>query len=415
MMVGYHSTVELAAAAFINSITGGPVVMVIGYSTHIGVLVAQSLGREHGRLAGRILRHGLISNFIISLILVAGLEIINSHLYWFHQTSEVENTAHGFLSCMTISVVPLALFNALRQYADGLQVTLPSMLVIIGSVIVNTICNYFLIFGHGGAPELGLVGAGIGTLIARTLMFIAMALYVVRARRFRNYRDGLFGKKIEWHYLFSGFKIGAPSALQNLFEAGIFFFVAFMMGWIGTEPLAANQTVMSLVAVLYMLPLGLSIATSVRVGEATGRGDPMSARRIGFAALATSLVATSLCAVFLVLCRNLLPRLFTNDLNVIAIAQGLYVIAGFFQIFDGTQAVLVGALRGMSDVKVPTLVMFIAYWALGAPLAYFAGFTLKFGHIGVWVGLALSVVANAIGLTFRFDRISSHRIRVPKP
>ena len=414
IMVGHHSTVELAAAAFVNSLCGAPLVIIFGFTTNIGVLVAQAVGRNGGGQAGRILRHGFVLNLTIALILMLALGLLNQHLELFSQPADVTAHAHSFLHYISMSLLPLALFNAFRQFSDGLQITLPPMLITVFGVILNTTINWFLIFGHSGAPEMGLAGAGIATLISRWVMLIILFIVIVRDERYKKYIGGLWGRTYEMAIFSRNFGIGAPSDFQYLFESGAFYAVAIMMGWIGTSTLAANQIVMSLVALLYMFPLSISIATSVRVGEATGRKDPFATRVIGFSSLYLSFAVTFICALILFFGRLVLPLFFTGDLDVIHITGDLFVIAGFFQIFDGTQCVLVGALRGMSDVKVPTAWMFFAYWVVGISLAYGCGFTLHYGYLGIWTGLALSVVISALGLTYRFDRISSRHIHNSK-
>jgi multidrug resistance protein, MATE family len=410
MMVGHHSTVELAAAAFVNNLCGPPIVIIIGFTTHVGVLVAQAVGHNGGENSGKILRHSLLWNILISLTLILVLEILNHHLEIFGQPPEVVAVSHTFLHLMSWSLLPFALFNSFRQYSDGLQKTVPPMVITVFGVAINTTLNWFLIYGHGGMPELGIAGAGIATLIARTIMFALLFVLVSRGDVYKKFRGELFGRAIDMKLVRSGLNIGAPSALQYLFESGIFYFAAMMMGWLGTLPLAANQIVMSMIIVLYMFPLSISIATSVRVGEAVGQKDAGAARAIGFGSLYLSTLVTFVCAVLMIGGRTFWPHLFTADEKVIFIASDLFVVAGFFQIFDGAQCVLVGALRGINDVRIPTLMMFISYWGCGATLAYIFGLKLGYGHLGIWAGLAFSVVATALMLIYRFEVVSRRRL-----
>jgi MATE family multidrug resistance protein len=410
MMVGHHSTVELAAAALVNSLCGAPMVILNGFSIHIGVLVAQRMGRNEGSTAGQILRHGLVFNLALGLLMVGLLESLNQHLDWLHQPADVTAHAHVFLHWMTLSLLPLALFNCFRQYSDGLQKTLPPMLIVLLGMILNTILNWFFIFGHGGAPEWGLAGAGLATFLARTVMFVFSFAWVTRGRRYRIHLEGFWDFLFERKTFAMAFKLGGASALQHLFSSGVFYFAAILMGWLGTSTLAAHQTVMSLINLLYMLPLSVALATSVRAGEATGRGDFSLVRRVTLGSLALSLGVMAGSALFLLFGRFALPQLFTADETVIGLAAELFMIAGIFQIFDGAQVVLINALRGMNDVVAPTLGLFVAYWVVGGSLAYTSGILLNRGQTGVWGGLAVATATSALYLANRFDRLSRSKL-----
>jgi len=277
------------------------------------------------------------------------------------------------------------------------------MIMMIGDVGLNALLNWMLIWGHWGVPALGLVGSGLATLIARTVAVVVMGVWMRRSATFAEIR-AVPKSGVQRERFRALFGMGLPAAGSLLFESGAFGAASLMMGWLGATQLAAHQVALSCASFTFMFPLGLSIAVSMRVSRALGEGRRDAVRAIGFGALGmSSVIMLSFASVF-VFAGHLLARGFSLDPDVIALATQLLVIAAIFQLFDGAQVVGAGALRGLTDVKVPTLITFTAYWALAIPGAYFVGIRGGWGATGIWTALAAGLAFAAISLGVRFRR-----------
>jgi multidrug resistance protein, MATE family len=411
IMVARHSTVELAASAFVNNVFVIALVLIFGFSSALSALVAQARGRGEQNTAGLILKHGLTCLLIFSLICMFALEFLNTNIHLFHQTEEVAAASKVFMRLMTWSLLPMAFYVAFRHYSDGLEKTmLPTVILSIGFVI-NTVLNYCLIYGNWGAPELGLKGAGIATLVARIFMAVSIAIIIFSKSSHKEYIQSFWHGRFSKSLFTQVLKLGTPTAMQMLFEVGLFAGCGVMMGWLGTKTIAAHQVVMSLATISFMFPLSISIATSIRCGEFTGKHDWAAVRRIGRSSIYFTLFMTGAWALLFIFCRQPISYLFTNDPDVVAIASEIFLFAAFFQLFDGTQSVLIGILRGSSDVKVPTIITFVVYWIISAPLAYGLTAFGNMGFRGIWSVLALSLVLSSTLLVARFEWLMNKKTR----
>jgi MATE family multidrug resistance protein len=285
--------------------------------------------------------------------------------------------------------------------------------IVIGCNFVNIAGNYLLIYGHGGFPQLGLNGAGWATLLSRIVMGISLALFIYLAPRFRRYRPGfrignysrkLFNKMLH---------IGLPAGLQFIFEVAAFDFSLVMMGWLGTHMLAAHQIAINLATISYMTTSGLAAAAAIRVSNELGKKNPAALRQAGFALIGMAATFMTLWAILFILGKNWLPMLYVDDLDVARIAGPLIIIAGLFQLSDGLQVVCIGALRGLQDVKVPSVFIFISYWIIGLPLGYWLGFVMGMGGVGIWTGLLIGLTLTAAAMLIRFHYQSRNIADVP--
>jgi MATE family multidrug resistance protein len=313
-----------------------------------------------------------------------------------------------YLIITALSLLPFMFFQTFRQYAEGLSLTRTAMAITLSANLLNVLLNYLLIYGYGPVPALGLNGAGVATLASRMIMAVAMMIYVLRAPWFRW--PPLRLRSLQRRLAIRMLKIGVPTGFQYIFEVGAFSFASIMMGWLGTQALAAHQIALSLAAVSYMVATGLAAAATVRVGNQLGRRDMPNLRRVGNSALLMSTVLMGASAGVFLLLNDTLPTLYVDEAPVIDLAASLLVIAAFFQLSDGVQAVALGILRGMADVKIPTLITLIAYWGVGLPVAYGLAFLLGWGATGVWVGLLISLTLAAVLLVLRFRRLSAQRV-----
>lgn len=406
-MVGAVGYKELAAAALVNSVVNIPFVLGIGVTISVSQLVSMANGQRNGFLVSHYLFNGFILSGVTAILIALGLTFGRNILFHLGQDPEVAALAVPYLQLMGISVIPMLLFMALKQFTDGLEYTKTAMIISLTAIPLNFFLNWLLIFGHFGFPRLELVGAGLGTLISRIIVFIALIIVVLRHKLFRKYI--IIGKR-QWFLNRKTWKdllyIGIPSSLQVGMESGAFAVSAILIGTIGAREQAAHQIAMSMVALTFMVSLGLSQAGSIRVSNSFGRRDLPLLRLIGKTTFITALIYGALCAIGLIAFRSYIPYMFTQDAAVIEITLGLLLLAGIFQISDSTQAVSSGLLRGVKDVRIPTLYIAIAYWVVGLPLGSLLTFYFDMGAAGIWVGFIAGLTVSAILLSLRFRNIT---------
>lgn len=401
VMVGHIGATYLAASAFGNMVFQIPMVFLIGVTVSISVLVSQNYGAGKHKECGKVLWNGF---FIVALITAGTLILmlgLTPHLDIFKQPPKVTTLARPFYELLIWSFIPLCIFQSLKQFSDGLGMTKPGSWCLIAGLLVNVILNYLLIYGHFGFPRLELVGAGIGTFLARTISALILLIYILKCPRYKPYLTH-FKQSIDFKKAILALKIGLPSGAQYLFEVGAFVGAGILMGWVGTAELAAHQIALNLASITFMFALGMSIASSIRLGQAHGANDIQEAREIGKSSIVFIICVMGFFGLAFIVLKDFLPTLFVTEVGVIHIASQLIVVAALFQMFDGVQSVALGLLRGMSDVRAPTVLTFIAYWAIGLPTAYILAFHFNLRHLGVWVGLALSLLVSSILLSTRF-------------
>jgi MATE family multidrug resistance protein len=410
VMIGHIGTVPLAASAFASG------VFTVFFLVGIGLLlpVAVLASREHGAgndAAGAVwLKHGVLLALIASaaeMLAMAGLSRWFQHL---GQPPEVIAAVNPFYTLIAVSLVPALVFQVFRQFAEALGRPWMPMLIMLGGVALNIVLNWVLINGHLGAPALGLEGAGWATLVSRVTVLVVIYAWLRRAAVFRPawpaaWWGGLSGARFR-----EMLHIGVPAAVMLLFETGAFMTAALMMGRLGATALAAHQIALSCAAFMFMFPLGLSMAVSMRIGKAVGEGRTQALRSIGFGTLAMACMIMSVSAVVFSLAGPWLAHGFVDDPVVVALAAKLLVVAAIFQLFDGGQVVGSGALRGLADVKVPAGITFVSYWLLAIPAAYLLGLHTALGAVGVWIGLATGLAVAAVSLGVRF-MILTRRLR----
>lgn len=403
LIVGHKSSVALAAVSLGNAVF--TVIMMIGIGISFGLtpLIAQENGRKNLDETGKLLKNSLFINMLTGIFLCA-LTLTASHfLGHLGEPPEVVLLAKPFMNLLGISVIPLMLFLTFKQFAEGLGFTKQAMRISIIGNVLNICLGITLVFGLFGFRSFGVIGVGISTLTDRTLMGLTMGIYVLRASRFKNYLLKFRVARISYERIFNILKIGVPVAMQYLFEVSAFTGAAIMVGWMGTNQLAAHQIAISLAAITYMMASGLSAAATIQTGHSYGKGDFLHLREFAISSYHLVFIFMGLTGLFFISLNHVLPHLYLNDQNVIRIAAPLLVIAGLFQLFDGFQVVGLGILRGMSDVKVPTLITFIAYWVIGLPIGYVLGFNFHLGPNGVWIGLLLGLAFAAVLLFIRFQ------------
>jgi len=414
LMVGHVGAVQLAAASLANVAFNVILLFGIGVSYAITPLVAAAHGEGNDHTISNVLRHGLAINLINSFWLVSLVMWAKNILYYIHQPPAVVAEAIPYLGIITFSIIPTLLFQTFRQFTEGLSQTRVAMAAVIGSNLIHVPLNYALIFGHWGLPALGLTGAGWATLISRIVMAGGIGLYVYYAPRFKKFREGFsignYSKKLFKKML----NIGLPAGAQFIFEVAAFDLSAIMMGWLGTQTLAAHQIAINLATISYMTTSGLAAAATIRVSNELGKKDFHALRTVAFTLLFLATCIMFLWGILFISGRNFFPTLYVNDPQVIALAAPLLIIAGFFQLSDGIQVVSVGALRGLHDVKIPSVFIFIAYWVIGLPLGYLFAFKFNWGANGIWIGLLIGLTLTATAMVARFH-VLSRKLLINKP
>ena len=404
--IGRVGTVPLAAAAFTNGVFGVFYVVGIGLLLGAGVFAARDHGAGDEAGCAAWLRHGRALALAVGLGSLAVMALLSTQLHRFGQPPEVVAIVRPFFLLIATSFVPALVFQVQRQFAESLGRPWIPMGIILADVVLNVFLNWVLVFGHLGFPALGLVGAGWATLLARLAAVAAIAWLLRASPHFAAVRNAPWAGWERARFV-ALLQLGVPAGGMLLFEAGAFAASALMMGWLGTLPLAAHQIAIGCASLTFMVPLGLALAVSLRISKALGAGRRDALRPIGFGALATGLACMVGFALVFALAGRFITAGFTPAADVAALAAQLLVVAAIFQLFDGGQVISAGALRGLGDVKVPTLITFIAYWVISLPLGYGLAFHTPLGPVGVWTGLASGLAFAAVFLGWRFHHKTS--------
>lgn len=419
IMVGQLGTAELAAVSLGNSFVFIAMSFGIGFSTAITPLVAEADGAGRAKDAKSALKHGLVLCTILGLSLFGIIILAKPLMFMMKQPIEVVELAMPYLDLVALSLVPLIIFQAFKQFSEGLSQTKYPMYATILANVVNIVLNYLLIFGNFGFPEMGIVGAAIGTLVSRILMVIYLWLLLKGKDKFQPYVTGFNFRLIEKRVMDKIIALGFPSALQMFFEVAIFTAAIWLSGVLGKNPQAANQIALNLSSMTFMFGMGLGVAAMIRVGNQKGLKSFTELRRIAQSIFLLTFLVEIVFAILFLLGRYWLPTIyldlddainFTDNTEVIALAAQLLFVAAFFQISDGVQVVVLGALRGLQDVKIPTLITFIAYWLIGFPVSYYLGLYTEWGSMGIWMGLLIGLTASAIMLYIRFNYLTKKLI-----
>ncbi|MDG1791783.1 MAG: MATE family efflux transporter [Flavobacteriaceae bacterium] len=419
VMVGQLGTAELAAVSLGNSFVFIAMSLGIGFSTAITPLVAEADASNNISEGKNAFKHGLLLCTILSVLLFLIIILLKPIMYYMDQPKEVVELAIPYLNFVSLSLIPLIVFQALKQFSDGLSNTKYPMYATILANVINITLNYLLIFGTFGFPELGITGAAIGTLISRIIMVYFLWMIFKNKEKFKPYITGFNFRKIEKKVTSKLFNLGFPSALQMFFEVGIFTAAIWLSGVLGKNPQAANQIALNLSSMTFMVGIGLSVAAMVRVGNQKGLNDFVSLRRIAFSIFFLTFLIEIIFASFFLIFRDWLPTLYldqntliniNDNKEVVIIASKLLLVAAFFQIFDGLQVAILGALRGLQDVKIPAFITFISYWIIGFPVSYYLGLHTSLESIGIWIGLFTGLFAASILLYLRFNYLTKKLI-----
>ncbi len=411
IMVGRLGAVELAATSLGNSIFFITLSVGLGFSFAITPLIAESDGEGDKEKGRSIFQHGVILTAIIGLVMFIALLFLKPILYHLDQPEEVVALAIPYYEIVAFSMVPLMVFQGFKQFADGLSQTKYAMWATILTNIVNVVLNFTLIYGFWIFPRLELVGAAIGTLISRIVMVFFIYIVLMKKDKFAIYLKRLKFEELKKERFIKIINLGFPTALQMLFEVGLFTASVLLAGTLGAFPQAANQIALKLASTTFMIAVGVGVAATIRVGNQKGLKNYIELRRIAFSNFLMIFIIMFAFAIGFIVFKDFLPLIFTENLEVIRIASSLLVIAGLFQLSDGLQAVILGALRGLQDVNIPSGLTFIAYWIIGFPISYYLGTKAGFGTFGIWIGLLVALTSSALLLFIRFNYLTNKLIQ----
>ncbi len=401
-MVGRIGALPLSASAFVLNVSNIPMVFSLGVSSAVSVLIAQNYGAKNYRNCGKILNNGLVFIGSLTLAIIICLVALTNYLSVFQQPEEVLNEALDFYKLTSWSILPFVLFFVLKNFTEGISRPAIPLLFLAGGLVCNFILAWIMIYGNLGYPAMGLKGAGIATLISRWLVVIALYIYLMKSKTFEKYHINFSRKLIDVFSIKDIARVGIPSGFQFLFEVAAFAGSGIMIGWLGAKTLAAHQISLQIASTTFMVALGLAFAVGIRIGQLRGEENYPGLRRVGVGAFSFIAIALGICGLLILIFRNFLPTLFISDIEVEQMAAQILIIVCLFQISDSTQAVAMSALRGLQDVKAPTIIAFFAYWVVALPLGYYLAFVVGLKHIGIWAALGISLFCSSILLIARF-------------
>lgn len=391
----------------------------IGFSTAITPLVAEADSEGNFEKGKSSFKHGLFLCTVLGVLLFLTVFIAKPLMYAMQQPPEVVDLAMPYLTLVAISLIPLIVFQAFKQFSDGLSMTRYPMYATIVANVVNIVLNYMFIFGKFGAPEMGVVGAAIGTLASRVVMVGYLWYILSQKTKSRAYVLNIKLFTLSKTMLKKLINLGLPSALQMFFEVAIFTSAIWLSGILGKNPQAANQIALNMASMTFMVAMGFSVAAMIRVGNQKGLQRFRELRRIAFSIYLLSIILAAIFALFFFIFHEALPKLyldydnpllFQDNFEVATIAAKLLLIAAIFQISDTLQVVVLGALRGMQDVKIPTIITFVAYWLVGFPVMYYLSMHTEYESAGIWIGLLAGLTVSGVLLYIRFHLLSNRLI-----
>ena len=416
-MVGQLGTSELAAISLGNSFVFLAMAFGIGFSTAITPLIAESDAKKNKSNTKSILSNGILVCIFLGAVLTIIVLIAKPIIYYMGQSEEVVNLAYPYITLVAISLFPLIIFQSFKQFSDGLSFTKIAMISTVIANLINVVINYILIYGKFGFPKLELVGAGIGTLISRFIM-VLIIIYLIKSNpKINQYLDNLFSLKYSSIITKKIINLGYPSALQMMFEVGFFISGIWVCGIIGINYQAANQIALNLSSLTFMVALGLSVAATIRIGNQKGLNDYKNLKRIAISIFLITILIELIFALIFIIFSDLLPWLYLENnnnfdvLETVSLASKLLIIVALFQIFDGIQIVAQGALRGIQDVKIPSMICFLSYIIFGVPIMIYLGLYTDLKATGVWIGFLIGLIIASILLSIRFFNKCNNEIK----
>ncbi|HEY1196424.1 MATE family efflux transporter [Flavobacterium sp.] len=423
IMVGKIGSTELAAVSLGNSMIFIAMSLGIGFSTAITPIVAEGDAEKNDSKIRSAFHHGLFLCTILGLVLFTVIMFAKPIMELLQQPADVIVLAKPYLGWVAFSLIPLVMYQGYKQFADGMSLTKYSMYAMVMANVLHVGINYVLIYGIWIFPKMGIIGAALGTVISR--IFLVMFMHIMLSRRddLKRFFNGFSFNEIKKATIKKIISIGFPSAMQMLFEVVLFTASIWLCGNIGKTSQAANQIALSLASLTFMFAMGLSVTSMIRVSNQRGLMDYKKLIVVARSIFLLAIILETVFAIFFIIFHNYLPYIFLNMENtgqildneeVIGIASKLLLIAAVFQISDGIQVVVLGALRGLQDVKIPMYITFVAYWIIGFPISYYLGEHTDLKAQGVWIGLLAGLTAAATFLYIRFHYLTKKLVTSSK-
>ncbi|MCL3781956.1 MATE family efflux transporter [Prolixibacteraceae bacterium JC049] len=401
IMIGRLGTLELAAASFVNNIFNLAIFFGMVITFIITPLVGESIGKKDNQTSS-IFKNALMVATITAVVIAVLLLILCLFFHQMGQDPAIIQMAKSYFLLLITSYLPLMLFNAFKQFAEGTGDTKTGMYIIIAGNLVNIVGNYLFIYGKMGVSPMGLDGAAIGTILSRIFMLLAFFYLFVFRKRYGTWLTNFTASSIQWELATKITRKGVMLGLQMLIEAGAFGLAGIMIGWMGAPGLAAHQIAISLSSLGFMVYQGLGSATTILVSQSFGAGSKkrmlIQAKQSAILVIPLSLIT----ALFFFIFRDALPLIFSNDTEVIRITSTLLIILALFQLPDALQIIYGSAVRAMTDVKLPVIFLFISYFIVSLPVGYLFAFTFKYQQLGIWLAFPIGVSLAYLFLKFRF-------------
>ena len=405
IMVGQHSTQELAASSFVNNVLNTFIIFGTGFSFALTPLVGENLARNKKYVVSAWLKNGIVANFILSLIITLILVVIYFNVGRMGQPEELMPLIRPYFLVSMVSIIFVMLANSFRQFVEGITDPSVSMWILLSGNLMNIIGNYILIYGKCGMPEMGLIGAGYSTLFSRIFMLAMFVLVFLLRPSYKVYRQGFIRMWVLPNRLARITKLGVPIALQQGLEAATFSLTAIMVGWLGSLELAAHQVVIAISTISFTTYLGLGSATAIRTSYFKGARDWKQVRKTTVAGIHLGIVVSTITCLALFIFRNEISFVFSDDVAVSRIVVLLLPILMLYQYIDGAQIVLANALRGLSDVKSIMWISFVTNFLIAFPAGYLLGFPFGMGIRGIWLAYPIGFLFSVILLGQRARRL----------
>ncbi|MEO9954984.1 MATE family efflux transporter [Nonlabens sp.] len=400
VMVGKLGKAQLAAVSLGNTLIFIALSIGIGFSFAITPLVSEADAKKDVGRIGAIFKQGFVLSTIIGVLLTLVVLLCEPILSMLDQPKEVVELAIPYMRWVALSLIPLMMFQAIKQFIDGLSKTVYSMTASIIANLINVFLNFLFIYGEFGFPRLEVEGAGIGTFISRIVMVLIVLAFLLTKKELKQYL--VFIKVKSTGITSKLLNLGFPTALQMFFEVGLFTAAIILSGLLGTSSQAANQIALNLSALTFMVGVGLGVTATIRVGNQKGLNQFDELKRIVKSIFLLTLIVELFFALCFIVFRNQLPYLYIDDWEVVQLAAGALLIAAFFQLSDGFQVVMLGALRGLQDVWIPSLICFVSYWVIGLPISYVLSQYIDLGLQGIWIGLLTGLTLSFALMYYRY-------------
>lgn len=410
IMIAKVGVDELATAAFCNNLFAIVIVTQMGLASAVSPLIANAIGAKDLLRVGKLYRHALVLLLLFSIVMMGIMFVMGLNMHHFGQAPAVNESFWTYYPYLMLNLPFIAIHQAHKQFYDGIENSRSPMLYLYLAIPLNVFLNWVFIYGNLGMPNMGLSGAGLATILSRVL---TLGLFVYNTHTNSLYKEQYklsFRKfKLEKNIWKLILVLGIPSSFQYLFEVGAFATAGISAGQLGKIEIASHQIALNLASFPFMAALGWSFASSIKIGAALGEKDILKCRRIGFNSLSIVVVYMMITASILILARNYLPLIYLDDKQIVGLVASLMVITGAFQLADGIQAVAIGMLRGLQDMKIPTVITFFAYWAFAIPFGRYLAFNTELKLFGIWYGLAGGLYISAAFLLWRFHIVTKNK------